>query len=337
MKTRKVVLSITLALVLLAAPLVADAQQPRKVPRIGYLSESSLGSAGPPSPQLTGFQIGLRELGYVEGKNIAMEYRFTEGKRDRLPELTAELARLKVDIIVTESGWAALQAKKASQTIPIVMGNSGDPVTLGLVASLDHPGGNVTGLTWLTRATIGRRLQLLVEVVPKLTHVGVLWSGTSSPMPDQEWADTRAAAQPLKVQLFSLAARGPEELPGAFAEAARQHVQAVFMFDFPPLASDPAAARLAELALKNRLPMISIYPGLTQRGGLMSISADIFAPEFSRRAATYVDRILKGAKPADLPVEKPTKFELVINLKTAKAIGLTIPQSVLSQADQVFE
>ena len=217
------------------------------------------------------------------------------------------------------------------------MGVSGDPVTLGLVASLDHPGGNVTGLTWLTTATIGRRLQLLAEVVPKLTHVGVLWSGISTPMTDREWADTRAAAQPLKVQLFSLTARGPEELPGAFAEAARQHVQAVFMFDVPPLASATAAARIAELALKNRLPMISIFPLLTERGGLMSYSSDIFFPELSRRAATYVDRILKGAKPADLPVEQPTKFELVINLKTAKALGLTIPQSVLKQVDRVFE
>jgi putative ABC transport system substrate-binding protein len=316
---------------------VADAQQPGKVPRIGYLSESSLGSAGPQSPQLTGFLLGMRELGYVDGKNIAIEYRFTEGKRDRLPEVAAELARLKVDIIVTETGFAALQAKKATQTIPIVMGVSGDPVTLGLVASLAHPGGNVTGLTVISTATTGRRLQLLAEAVPKLTHVGVLWSGISSPMPDREWADTRAAAQPLKVQLFSLAARGPEELPGAFAEAARQHVQAVFMFDFPPLASDAAAARTAELALKNRLPMISIYPWLTQQGGLMSYSGDIFFPELSRRAATYVDRILKGAKPGDLPVEQPTKFELVINLKTAKALGLTIPQSVLNQADRVLE
>lgn len=316
---------------------VGDAQQPGKVPRIGYLSESSLGSSGPPSPQLTGFQIGLRELDYVDGKNIAMEYRYTEGKRDRLPELAAELVRLKVDIIVTETGFAALQAKKATQTIPIVMGASGDPVTLGLVASLAHPGGNVTGLTGFSTATIGRRLQLLAEVVPKLTHVGVLWSGISSPMTDREWADTRAAAQPLKVQLFSLAARGPEELPAAFAEATRQHVQAVFMFDVPALFFPDAAARTAELALKNRLPMISQSSWLTKQGGLMSYGADIFAPEASRRAATYVDRILKGAKPGDLPVEQPTKFELVINLKTAKTLGLTIPQSVLKQADRMFE
>ncbi len=336
MKTRKIVLSITLALVLLAVPLVADAQQPRKVPRIGYLSQFS-GSAGSQSPQLTGFLIGMRELGYVDGKNIAIEYRFTEGKMDRLPEVAAELARLEVDIIVTETGSAALQAKKATQTIPIVMQVSGDPVTLGVVASLAHPGGNVTGLTAINTATTGRRLQFLTEAVPKLTRVGVLWDGVSSPVRDREWADVRASAQPLKVQLFSLAARGPEELPGAFAEAARQHVQAVFLFDFPPLTRDAAAARTAELALKNRLPMISPNSWLTQQGCLMSYSGDIFLPELSRRAATYVDRILKGAKPGDLPVEQPTKFELVINLKTAKALGLTIPQSLLNQAGRVFE
>ena len=233
---------------------------------------------------------------------------------------------------------AALHAKKATQTIPIVMEVSGNPVTLGLVASLVHPGGNVTGLTAInTTTTTGRRLQLLMEAVPKLTHVGVLWDGVSGPVRDREWADARATAHPLKVQLFSLSARGPEELPGAFAEATRQHVQAVFMFDVPALTRDAAAARTAELALKNRLPMISHNSWLTQQVCLMSYSGDIFLPDLSRLAATYVDRILKGAKPGDLPVEQPTKFELVINLKTAKALGLTIPQSVLNQADRVFE
>jgi len=332
MKHRKALIGFTLAFVLFVAPFVADAQQPGKVPRIGYLSEWS-GSAAPPSPQLTGFQIGLRELGYVDGKNIVIEYRFTEGKRDRLPELAAELARLKVDIIVTETGWAALQAKKATQTIPIVMGVSGDPVSLGLVASLAHPGGNVTGLTNMASLLSGRRLQLLAEAVPKLTHVGVLWSGISSPVADRQWADTRAAAQPLNVQLYSLKARGPEDLPGAYAEAARQHVQAVLMFDVPALGTRPTA----ELALQNRLPLMSPYLIFARQGGLMSYGADMFPPENFRRAATYVDRILKGAKPADLPVEQPTKFVLWINLKTAKALGLTIPQSVLTQADQVFE
>ena len=258
-------LSVTLALVLFVAPLVADAQQPGKVPTIGYLSQFS-GSAGPPSRQLTAFLEGLRELGYVEGKNIAIEYRFTEGKNDRLPELAAELARLKVDIIVTETGMAALHAKKATQTIPIVMGASGDAVSQGLVASLAHPGGNVTGLTAIAPATSGKRLQLLTEVVPKLTHVGVLWDGVSSPLSDREWAETRAAAQPLNVQLYSLKARGPAELPGAFAEAARQHIQAVLMFDVTAWSTRAAAAQIAELALQNRLPMMSHFRGVRPTG-----------------------------------------------------------------------
>jgi len=320
-------------LVFLAAH-VADAQQPGKVPRIGYLSQFS-GSAGPQSPQLTGFLIGMRELGYVDGKNIAIEYRFTEGKMDRLPEVAAELARLKVDIIVTETGMAALHAKKATQTIPIVMQVSGDPVTLGVVASLAHPGGNVTGLTAINTATTGRRIQLLTQAVPNLTRVGVLWDGVSGPVRDREWADARAAAQPLKVQLFSLSARGPEELPGAFAEAARQHVQAVLMFDVSPWGTRAAAAQLAELAVQHRLPMMFPFPFYAGQGGLMSYGVNLH--ELYRRAATYVDRILKGANPADLPVGQPTKFDLVINLKAAKAIDLTIPQSVLSQADRVIE
>ena len=333
MKPREAVLSVTLAFVLFVAPLVAGAQQPGKVPTIGYLSQFS-GSAGPPTPSLKAFLEGLRELGYVEGKNIAIEYRFTEGKNDRLPELAAELARLKVDIIVTETGMASLHAKKATQTIPIVMGTSGDPVRIGLVASLAHPGGNVTGLTDMASALSGRRLQLLTEAVPKLTHVGVLWDGVSGPVRDRGWAETRAAAQPLKVQLYSLKARGPADLPGAFAEAARQHIQAVLLFDMPTLVS-AAAAQIAELALQNRLPMICPWASFPRQGGLMSYGANI--PQLFRRAATYVDRILKGANPADLPVEQATKFVLVINLKTAKALGLTIPQSVLKQADRVFE
>jgi len=334
MKPSEVVLSVALVLALLAVPLVADAQQPGKVPTIGYLSQYS-GSAGPPSPSLKAFLEGLKELGYVEGKNIAIEYRFTEGKIDRLPELAAELARLKVDIIVTETGMASLHAKKATQTIPIVMGASGDAVSQGLVASLAHPGGNVTGLTALSPATSGRRLQLLTEVVPKMTHVGVLWDGVSSPMRDREWAEMRAAAQPLNVQLYSLEASGPAEFPGAFAEAARQHIQAVYMFDVSPWGSRAAAAQLAELAVQHRLPMMFPFPFYADQGGLMAYGVNLH--ELYQRAATYVDRILKGANPADLPVGQPTKFDLVINLKAAKAIDLTIPQSVLSQANRVIE
>jgi putative ABC transport system substrate-binding protein len=334
MKHKEALLNVTLALVLLAAPLVADAQQPGKVPTIGYLSQFS-GSAEPPSPSLKAFLEGLRELGYVEGKNIAIEYRFTEGKNERLPELAAELARLKVDIIVTETGMAAVQAKKVTQTIPIVMEASGDAVSQGLVASLAHPGGNITGLTALSPTTIGKHLQLLAEVVPNLTHVGVLWDGSSAPMRDRAWAETRAAAQPLKVQLYSLKASGPAEFPGAFAEAVRQKIQAVLMFDVSPWATRAAAAQLAELAVQHRLPMMFPFPFYADQGGLMGYGVNVL--ELNRRAATYVDRILKGANPADLPVGQPTKFDLVINLKTAKALGLTIPQSVLIKADRVIE
>jgi putative ABC transport system substrate-binding protein len=337
MKTKIAVLVFTFLVFLTAY--VTEAQQPGKVPTIGYLSSFS-GSAGTSSPQITGFLQGLKELGYVVGKNIAIEYRFAEGKLDRLSELAAELVRLKVDIIVAETGWPAFHAKKATQTIPIVMGTSGDPAGLigwGLIESLDHPGGNVTGLTDGGGSFAGRRLQLLAKAVPKLTHVGVLWSGASSPGSDREWAETRAAAQPLNIQLYSLEARGPADLPAAFAEATRQQVQAVTVFDVSALAGAGAGPRTAELALQNRLPMISHWNSLTRQGVLMSYGADVFLPEQFRRAATYVDRILKGANPADLPVEQPKKFDLVINLKTAKALGLTIPQSVLNQADQVLE
>jgi putative ABC transport system substrate-binding protein len=334
----KIAVLVIVSLVFLSTHIV-NAQQPGKIPTIGYLSPFP-GSAGTPSGQITGLQIGLRELGYVGGKNLRMEYRFADGKPDRLSELAAELARLKVDIIVAETGGAAIQAKKATQTIPIVMGTSGDPaglIGLGLIASLDHPGGNVTGLTDGGGSFAGRRLQLLAEAVPKLTHVGVLWDGASSPGRDKEWAETRAAAQPLNIQLVSLEARGAADLPAAFAEAARQHVQAVTVFDVSALVGGGAGTQTTELALQNRLPMISHWLVLTRQGALMSYGADVFLPEQFRRAATYVDRILKGAKPGDLPVEQPKKFDLLINLRTAKALGLTIPQSVLIQADQVFE
>ena len=333
MKLREAALILTVALALLAAPLVAGAQQSAKVHTIGYLSQFS-GPAGPPSFLMKTFLERLRELGYVEGKNIAIEYRYTEGKNERLPELVAELTRLKVDIIVTETGMAAVHAKKATQTIPIVMGGSGDAVAQGLVASLAHPGGNVTGVTTLSPTASRKRLQLLTEVVPNLTHVGVFWGGVSAPVPDREWAETRALAQQLKVQLSSFKGLPLADLPGVFAEAVRQQVQAIVLFDVPTLVLT-AAPRMAELALQNRLPLISFYPNFPQQGGLMSYGPD--GLEIFRQVATYVDRILKGANPADLPVEQPAKFQLVINLKTAKALGLTIPQSALSQADRVIE
>ena len=332
MKPKKVFFIIIFAL--LMVPFVANAQQPGKIPRIGYLSQFS-GPAGPPSAALKAFLEGLGELGYVDGKNIDIEYRYTEGKNDRLPVLAAELVDLKVDLIVTETGGAAVQAKKATQTIPIVMEGSGDAVGQGLVASLAHPGGNVTGLTALSPATAGKRLQLLAEVVPKLAHVGVLWGGAGFPVTDRELTETRSAAQPLNVQVALFEVKSAADLPGAFAEAAQQNVQALLLFDMPYLSTRASAAQIAELSTQKRIPMMFQIPVFAQEGGLISYGVKF--TDLNRKAATYVDRILKGASPADLPVEQPAKFMLVVNMKAAKALNLTIPQSILSQADQVIE
>ena len=332
MKHREALLCLTLAFLFIAVPIIVGAQQPAKVSTIGFLSQFP-GSASSPPLHIKTLLEGLKELGYVEGKNIAMEYRFAEGKASRLPELAAELVQQKVDIIVTDTGWAAVQAKKVTQTIPIVMVGGADPIGQGLVASLDRPGGNVTGLTSLATESMGKRLQLLAEVVPNLTHVGVLWSGGGSPVPDKEWAETQAAAQPLKVQLHSLVVRSPGDFPVAFAEVSKQQIQAAIQFDTPVLTG--ASKQIAEMAIQNRLPTISPHTHYPQQGGLMAYGYN--ALDLFRRSATYVDRILKGANPADMPLEKPTKYLLIINLKTSKAIDLTIPQSVLSKADRVIE
>ena len=320
-------------LVLFTAQAV-DAQQSAQVPTLGYVSQFS-GAAGPKHPVLEAFLRGLTELGYVDGKNISIEYRYTEGKNDRLPAAVAELVSQKVDIIVTEGGVATREAKKATQTIPIVMENSGDAVTVGLVASLDRPGGNVTGLTSLSGAAAAKRLQLLAELVPNLTHVGVLWPGPGSPLMDQEWAQTREAAGPLNVQLHSLVASDPAGLPGAFAEAKQQQVQAIVQFDTQALLVPSATAQTFEFTLTKRLPMMFQSPVVIRQGGLIAYGVD--GIEQSRRAAGYVDRILKGAKAGDLPVGTPEKFVLLVNLNTARAIGLTIPPSILSRADTVIE
>jgi putative ABC transport system substrate-binding protein len=311
-----------------------DAQQPAKVPTLGYLSQVS-GPAGPKSAPLAAFLEGLNKLGYVEGKNIAIEYRYTEGKNDRLPALAAELVDLKVDVIVTETGGAAIQAKKATQTIPIVMQNSGDAVAIGVAASLDRPGGNVTGLTSLSSAGAAKRLQLLAELVPNLTRVGVLWGGPGSPVTDREWEQTKEAAGPLNVQLHSLVASDAAGLPAAFAEAKLQQVQTIVQFDAPSLITAPAVRQSFEFALTNRLPMMFQMPNIVRSGGLIAYGVDNM--ELCRRAAGYVDRILKGAKAGDLPIGTPEKFVLLVNQKTAKAIGLTVPSSILSKADTVIE
>jgi putative ABC transport system substrate-binding protein len=332
MKLRTFVLSVMLVLALLATPLGADAQQPGKIPTIGFLAQFS-GPAGPPSAGITAFLEGLRDLGYVDGKTIAIEYRYTEGKSERLPELAAELVRLKVDLIVTETGVAALRARDATQSIPIVMETSADAVTQGLVVSLAHPGGNVTGLTDLTPVAGGKRLQLLAEVVPKLTQVGVLTPG--GPAAEREWTETQAAAQPLQVQLTSFKIGDATDFPGAFAEAARQHLQALLLFDIGGMSTATVRTQLVQLSTQHHLPMMFQGPGAVRQGGLMGYGSD--GLDMCRRAATYVDRILKGANPAELPVGEPTKFILAINLKAAKALDLTFPQSILSQANVVIE
>jgi putative ABC transport system substrate-binding protein len=313
---------------------VVDAQQPAKIPTLGYLSQYS-GAAGPKHPNLQAFLRGLTELGYVEGKNIAIEYRYTEWPSDRVPALITELVSQKVDIIVVESGLAAVEAKKVTQTIPIVMLFSGDAVASGLVASLDRPGGNVTGLTSISSTGAAKRLQLLAELVPNLTQVGVLWRGPVNEATELEWARTKEAAGPLNVQLHSFVVSDPAGLPAALAEAKRQQVQAIVQFDVAFLAVGPTTAQTIEFTLTNRLPVM--YQGQTvmRQGGLISYGVD--GLEQSRRAAGYVDRILKGAKAGDLPVGTPEKFVLLVNLKTAKAIGLTIPPSILSKADTVIE
>jgi len=333
MKRREVVRSIGLALVVLATPSLARAQQAGKLPTIGYLSDGSP-PASPGNRMIDTFVQGLKELGYIEGKNIAIEYRFADRKPERWPEVAAELVGLKVDVIVTESGQAALNAKKVTQTIPIVMGGSGNPVGMGLVASLERPGGNVTGLSDWSPDMMKNRLQVLAKTVPNMTRVGILWPGAGSPTTDREWTDADAAARELNLKVHFLQVRGATDLPGAFAEAAREQVQGMVIFSMPTLIAT-VGPQIAELAIANRLPVVSHIPRYPINGGLMSYGADPLV--FFRQAAGYVDRILKGAKPGDLPVEGPKNTILVINLKAAKAIDLIIPPAVLAQADQVVQ
>jgi putative tryptophan/tyrosine transport system substrate-binding protein len=323
-------LTVVLALGLLAAPLTADAQQAGKMPRIGFLRATSPSD----SPHLLdAFRQGLRELGWVEGQNIVIDYRFAEGRFDRLPDLAAELVRLKVDIIVASPTPAALAAKNATGTIPVVGVSLTDPVGLGLIASLARPGGNVTGVSYSVGTDIfGKDLELLKEVVPKVRRVAVL-SNPDGPAQPLTISNIKGAARSLGLQLQLVEARGPGDFDGAFAAMVRERVGALFVVTDP--AFIPHRARLVNLAAKNRLPSIFTQRADVEAGGLISHGPN-FADMY-RRAATYVDKILKGAKPAELPVEQPTKFELVINLKTAKALGLTIPQSLLRRADQVLE
>jgi putative tryptophan/tyrosine transport system substrate-binding protein len=321
-------LIVTLALAILLAPVVADAQPSARVPRIGYLGNSS------PSlePDLVeAFRQGLRELGYIEGQTIVIEYRWAEGEYDRFPDLVAHLIRLKVDVIVTAGTPGTLAAKQATKTIPIVMAVAGDAVGAGLVASLARPGGNVTGLTTIVQDLEGKRLELLKEVVPGLSRVGVLWNPVN-PVNPIIFKQTQIAAQTLGLTVQTLDVRGVEEFEDAFAILARERPDALIMITDRFLLTH--RKRIVEFMAQHRLPTMYPYRELVVEGGLLS-----YAPSYTdsfRRAATFVDKILKGTKPADLPVEQPMKFELVLNLKTAQALGLTIPPTLLFQADEVI-
>jgi putative tryptophan/tyrosine transport system substrate-binding protein len=315
----------------LTAPLAVQAQQAGKTYRIGILGNVPL--TDPRSARLWGaLAEGLRDLGYVDGGNTTIEYRSSEGEYERLPALAAELVRLNVDIIVAPAAQNVLAARQASRTIPIVMASVGDPVGNGLVASLARPGGNVTGTSFLTSAMVGKQLELLTQITPHVARLAILLN-PANPGHPLTLQEAKAAAHSLRVQLQGLEARGPDDLERAFAAMTREHAGALFVpWDGTFLVH---MTRITRLAAKTRLPTLYGQRGYVDASGLASYGPS--AIESFRRAAAYVDKILKGAKPGDLPVEQPTKFELVINLKTAKALGLTIPPSLLGRADEVIQ
>ena len=319
-----------LILLILVSVHFAEAQQPVKIPRIGIVAGS--GSATNPGPTVEALRQGLRDLGYVEGKNILLEYRYYEGVSERNPALIAELVKLNVDVLFSVQMQGIRAAKQATKTIPIVMVTTVDPVTTGLVDSLARPGGNITGLTLLTRDLNGKRLELLKELVPKISRVGLL----TTDLVDARirFKEYEAAARLLNISLQSLEIRTQNpDFEGAFQTAIKEHVNAIITRRSGLLIAH--RKRIADLAIKHRLPSMSERDDMVEAGALASYSAN--ETEAVRRAAVYVDKILKGAKPADLPIEQPTKFELVINLNTAKQIGLTIPPNVLARADKVIQ
>jgi putative ABC transport system substrate-binding protein len=328
---RKKTFGLTLSAMLFALCLPAQAQQPARIPRIGYLA--GFGNPNNPGPQVEAFRQGLRELGYIEGKNLLVEYRYVEEKQDRVPSLVAELLQLKVDILVIPHTGAIYAAKQATKAIPIVMVTNIDPVANGIVDSLAHPGANITGVARLSRELAGKRLELLKEVVPRISRVGVLWD-TDDEGSANGFKEYGTAAKALKIQLQSLQVHSLNpDLAGAFRGAVKGHADALIVVRGPLLRR--YAKQIADLTIRNRLPCMCEGSDLVETGGLMSYSTS--DTESFRRAATYVDKILKGTKPGDLPVEQPMKFEFVINLKTAKQIGLAIPQSVLFRADKVIK
>jgi putative tryptophan/tyrosine transport system substrate-binding protein len=308
---------------------VALAQQPKKVPRIGFLTTLSPSTI---SDRIEAFRQGLRELGYVEGKNIVIEWRYAEEKLDRLPALVSELVGLKVDVIVTGGTAATRPAKQATVTIPIVMAFDDDPIGSGFAASLARPGGNIIGLSTQASEISGKRLELLREIVPKLSRVAVLGTSTR-PGNAQSLREVELAAGALGVKLQYLDVLSPEDIETAFRGASKGRAEAVLTLNSTVLISH--RRQVADLAVKSRLPAIYYAPEFVEDGGLVTYGVSI--TDLFRRAASYVDKILKGAKPADLPVEQPTKFEFVINLKAAKQIGLTIPPNVLARADKVIK
>ena len=315
-------------LFLLGSTNFSEAQQTTKIPRIGFI----IGTAPAAVVARTeAFRQGLRELGYVEGKNIVIEWRYAEGKLDRLPALVAELVRLKVNVIVAGGPTPTRAAKDATSTIPIVMAQHTDPVGSGLVASLARPGGNITGLSTLAPEISGKRLELLKEIIPKLFRVAVFGTSTSASSA-QELGGVRFTAGTLELKLQLLDIKGPKDVETAFRTASKERADAILVLSSGVNAN--LQTEIAELAVKSRLPVMYYRSEFVEGGGLMSYGVSF--TDLDRRAATYVDKILRGAKPADLPVEQPKKFEFVINLKTAKQIGLTIPPNVLARADRVI-
>jgi ABC-type uncharacterized transport system substrate-binding protein len=312
-----------------AWPLAARAQQPDKIQRVGFLGNSTAALEA----NLVGpFRDGLRDLGYQEGQNIVIEYRWAEGKYERFPALIAELLAAKVDVIVTAGTPASLAVKKATSSVPLVMIAVGEPVATGLVASLARPGGNITGVTSISPEIEGKRLELLREVVPGVSHIAVLWNAGSPVQVIQE-RETRVAAQALGMKMLSLGVRTLEEIEDALATILRERPEALFVLADRLFLHH--RKRIMDFAVKHRLPGVHAYRELVEVGGLMS-----YGPSYAdmhRRAATYVDRILKGEKPADLPVERPVKFVLVLNLKAAKALGLEIPPTFILRAEEVIE
>ncbi len=319
----------TLAGGIVVAPFAAEAQQAGKVYRIGYLDQ---GSAARSRPYFEAFRQGLRDLGWVEGQNIAIEGRFAEGKTDQLPTLAAELVRLKVDLIVTSNTPAALAAKQATTTIPIVIGLAADPVGSGIVAGLARPGGNITGWTHLGLELRAKYLDLLKEAVPQARRFGVLWNPANQ-VHRPSLKIIEAAAQRLNVELHLVGVQDPKEFESTFSALVGKRVEALVVFpDGMFLAQIPL---IIALAARSRLPAMYGFREYAEAGGLMAYGANLF--DMHRRGASFVNKILKGAKPGDLPVEQPTTFELIINLKTAKALGLTIPPSMLGRADEVIQ